>query len=70
MFEQQKVDLNLNDFANVVKIIDLVSRRGAFGGDELADVGILRNRFAMFVNQNTPKEQPAPQATEVEKEEE
>jgi len=70
MFEQQKVDLNLNDFANVVKIIDLVSRRGAFGGDELADVGILRNRFAMFVNQNMPKEQPAPQATEVEKEEE
>lgn len=69
MLEQQRVELTLNDFANVVKIIDLVSRRGAFGGEELADVGILRNKLVMFVNQNQPQ-QAAPTEVEAEKEEE
>lgn len=70
MFEQQRVELTLNDFANVVKIIDMVSRRGAFGGEELADVGILRNKIVMFVNQNQPAQQAAPTEVEAEKEEE
>jgi hypothetical protein len=58
--------LGLNDLAGVVRIIDVVSRRGAFEGAELADVGILRNRFATFVQANAPKEEPKADETKIE----
>jgi hypothetical protein len=59
--EQTPPQLGLADLAAVVRIIDTVSRRGAFEGPELADVGGLRNRFVTFLNANAPKqdEQPA-----------
>lgn len=56
--------LSLNDIAAVVRMIDVVSPRGAFQGPELAEVGILRNRFAAFVQANAPKEEAKPEATE------
>jgi hypothetical protein len=58
--------LGLVDLAAVVRIIDTVSRRGAFEGAELAEIGGLRNRFVAFLNANAPKqeEQPADQKAE------
>lgn len=50
--------LNLNDLAAVVQMIDVCSRRGAYEGPELAAIGALRTRFAEFLKANAPKEQP------------
>ena len=52
--------LGLADLAAVVRLIDTVSRRGAFEGAELAEIGLLRNRFVSFVNANAPKQEEQP----------
>jgi hypothetical protein len=54
----EPVQLSLNDLAAVVRLIDVVSKRGAFDGTELTAVGQIRDKFATFVSQNTP---PAPE---------
>lgn len=41
--------LSINDLSAAVNIIDLVSRRGAFEGAELSDVGALRTRLITFL---------------------
>lgn len=68
MTEQtQEVQLTLNDMAAVVQIIDVVTKRGAFEGTELEAVGVLRNRFAKFVQSKQPAQEvndspdPAPE---------
>jgi hypothetical protein len=56
--QAEQVQLSLNDIAAVVQIVDVVTKRGAFEGPELEAVGILRNRFAKFVeSQQPPKEE-------------
>jgi hypothetical protein len=50
------VGLTVQDIINVVKIIDVVSGRGAVKGEELSSVGTVRDRLVAFVNANT--EQP------------
>jgi len=57
MTEEQDVQLTLNDMAAVVQIIDVVTKRGAFEGTELEAVGVLRNRFAKFVEAKSPKQE-------------
>ena len=52
-------ELNLNDLAVVLQVIDVCSKRGAFEGNELKDVGTLRNRIADYVNARVPKEEPS-----------
>ena len=47
--QAQAPSLWLNDISNVVQVIDMVSSRGAIRGDELAPVGILRERFVAFL---------------------
>jgi|TARA_Y100001951_G_scaffold94479_1_gene91005 hypothetical protein len=47
--------LQLSDIAAVVKIIDVVTKRGAFNGDELGDVGSVRNRLQAFVIASQPE---------------
>jgi hypothetical protein len=47
--------LNMNDLSSVVRIIDVVSERGAFKGSELESVGSLRNRIEQFLNFNQEK---------------
>ena len=54
----EDVTLNVQDIINVVKIIDVVSERGAVKGDELSSVGTVRDRLVAFVNANAPQ-QPA-----------
>ena len=47
--------LNVQDIINVVKIIDVVSGRGAVKGEELSSVGTVRDRLVAFVNANAPQ---------------
>lgn len=55
MSEQEKVQLSLQDIATVIQMIDITSRRGAYEGRELAGVGMLRNKFEVFLQQNAPQ---------------
>lgn len=43
------MEIELSDIASVIKVIDVVTKRGAFEGVEMADVGALRNRLSAFV---------------------
>ncbi len=61
--EAEAPQLSLHDIASTIKIIDVVSKRGAFEGAEMADVGTLRNRLVAFLEATQPAE-------EVEEEEE
>ena len=56
-------NITLNDIAMVVGIIDVCSERGAFKGAELANVGVLREKFVAFLNANKPKEEAQSEAT-------
>jgi hypothetical protein len=40
----------------MVAIIDTVTKRGAFEGQELQDVGTLRTRLVTFINYHQPKD--------------
>lgn len=53
--QQEPVSLSLQDIATVVQMIDVVSRRGGIEGRELAGIGMLRNKFEMFLQQNAPQ---------------
>ena len=53
------MQLTLNDIAAVVQIIDVVTARGAIRGDELSQVGALRDRYAAFVAAAQAQEQEA-----------
>ena len=57
----EDVTLNVQDIINVVKIIDVVSERGAVKRDELSSLGSVRDRLVAFVNANAPQ-QPAEEA--------
>jgi len=57
--EEQAPGIGLGDIAACVQIIDIVSKRGAFEGGELADVGAIRNKLAAFLKANTPEEEAA-----------
>ena len=50
--QQQQVTLTFGDLASVVQLIDVVSRRGAIQGNELAGVGALRNKLETYLGQN------------------
>ena len=58
--QQQQVQITLNDLATVVQMIDAASTRGAFRGEELAGIGMLRNKVVAYVNQNAPQGQGIP----------
>lgn len=60
--EQQAPQLGLGDLVAAVKIIDVCSKRGAFEGSELAEVGAVRGRLAAFVQANAPKEEDSTSA--------
>lgn len=59
--QEQEVVINLGDLSTVLQIIDVVSQRGGFQGQELAGVGTLRNKLETFLRQKGPK-QPDSQA--------
>jgi hypothetical protein len=51
------MQLTITDIAATVQLIDVVTSRGAFRGEELSQVGALRDKFAAFVK--TAQEQEA-----------
>jgi glutamate synthase domain-containing protein 1 len=53
--EQAEVQISLQDIATIVQMIDVVSRRGAYEGNEMAGVGMLRNKLEAFLRQNAPE---------------
>ena len=72
--QQEPVQLQLNDIATMVQVIDLVSRRGGFEGPELETVGGLRSRIVAFLQSASqqaehPVEGQVPGAPAVEVEE-
>ena len=61
--------LNLTDIRACVTIIDIVTKRGAFEGAEMADVGTVRNRIEKILaaaDAAKQAETPAPTEDEVE----
>lgn len=46
---QQEVGLSYGDITAAVQIIDVTSQRGAIKGDELVQVGTVRERFVAFL---------------------
>lgn len=54
MQETEAPNLNINDLLSAVKIIDACSERGAFKGNELANVGAVRDRLEAFAQANLP----------------
>ena len=56
--------LSINDIQGCVTIIDLVTKRGAFEGPELADVGAVRNRLDAFLKAAAAAQAPAEAAAE------
>lgn len=63
--QQQQVTITLGDISTMVQVIDAVSRRGGFEGQELAGVGMLRNKMVAYVNQNAPRQDENAGAAEV-----
>ena len=57
MSSTETVSISINDIANCLNIIDVVSQRGAIKGPELTSVGQLRDKFALFIEQNKPPEE-------------
>ena len=53
----EQVGITLNDIANVVRIIDVASQRGAFRGPELSQVGTVHDRLMKFLEANQPKQE-------------
>lgn len=58
--EEETVVINMNDLSTVLQLIDVVSTRGGFQGQELAGVGMLRNKLEAYLRQNMPKQQQGP----------
>ena len=61
MEQPETPQLGLNDIATMVQIIDLVSRRGGFEGQELETVGALRSRVVKFLEANKPANGETPE---------
>jgi hypothetical protein len=49
-----ETSLTINDLSLVVTIIDVCVTRGAIKGNEMLEVGQLREKFAAVVNANKP----------------
>jgi len=53
--QEQEVVINLSDLSTLLQIIDVVSQRGGFQGQEMAGVGMLRNKIEAFLRQKSPQ---------------
>ena len=68
-----QTNMTLDDFSNILNIIDVASQRGVFRGDELSTVGGIRDRVASLVKgvqamreQSNPKNEVSDSVTSVE----
>lgn len=51
---QAAPELTINDLQNIRTILDVASRRGAFGGAEMSGVGATFDRLNTFLNAVAP----------------
>lgn len=51
--------INLVDIFNAIRVIDFAATRGAFGGGELSQVGLVRDKFAKFLDSIPQEQKPA-----------
>jgi len=51
-------ELTISDLQNIRTIIDVASRRGAFGGAEMSGVGVTFDRLNTFLNAVAPASAP------------
>jgi hypothetical protein len=55
-------ELTISDLQNIRTLIDVASRRGAFGAAEMSSVGATFDRLNTFLNSVAPPQQGAPGA--------
>lgn len=53
------LQIDAQDIANAVQIIDMVSSRGAIRGEEMVAVGTLRTKFVSYLEQLQKQAQEA-----------
>lgn len=59
--ETQAVQLQIQDLAATIQIIDVATQRGAFRGEELSQIGGVRDRVSAFIKANEPAaDEPQP----------
>ena len=54
--QEQEAVITLGDISTLLQVIDVVSTRGGFQGQELAGVGMLRNKLEAYLRQKGPKQ--------------
>ena len=54
--QEQEITITLGDLSTVLQLIDVVSTRGGFQGNEMAGVGMLRNKIEAYLRQNAPQQ--------------
>lgn len=54
--QEQEAVITLGDISTLLQVIDVVSTRGGFQGQELAGIGMLRNKLEAFLRQKGPKQ--------------
>lgn len=57
--EVQQAQLSIQDIVAAVQVIDISAKRGTFEGTELSQVGMLRDRLAVFLKSQQPAEEEA-----------
>lgn len=57
--QTQAPELTVPDLQNLRTLLDVATRRGAFGAAEMTSVGAVFDRLNNFLNAITPPQQPA-----------
>jgi len=52
--EENQSSISIVDIQNVLQIIDVAAQRGAFRGNELTQVGTVRDKISNFLEENMP----------------
>ena len=63
--QQEPISITLGDLSTLLQMIDVVSTRGGFQGDEMAGVGMLRNKIEGYLQQNAPQQDQSAAEQEV-----
>jgi len=58
---QEQPQLSVADLQNLRTVLDVASRRGAFGANEMTSVGAVFDRLDKFLNAVAPAQTPANQ---------
>jgi len=62
--DEESINITVRDFALMLQIIDATAQRGAIRGDEMFEVGMLRNKLQGFLEYAQKTREPAEQEEE------